>query len=331
VGWEIITDFTLDSLRNHSLGLTPTGCFFSRRITSSATTMDQIEHGQFERQHAPSLEELNEVFSDFEFTKLIAEGGLGAVYKAISPKYEGVLAVKVMPRRYSYDAGFCNLLSREETLTKGLKHPSVVRFFEFGVTAEYPYIVMEYIPGKSMHDWIPDDYLDPVTAANWVAQVCEALAYVHSKGVVHLDVKPGNVMVTPEGRVKLIDFGLARGVNEYRYRGEKVWGSAGYTAPERHKRPELLDYRSDIFSVGVMYCFSVTGYFPDQLVNYSLTAAGVPEAMCPALIRSVEPQMEKRMSAVMEFAKALRQYEAIEEAKSNKGGFKGFIKTIFSA
>jgi serine/threonine protein kinase len=149
----------------------------------------------------------------------VAEGSMGIVYKALDRRLAEAgedncfVAIKVLSPRLSRNAGALRALQQEASKGRSLTHPNIVRFIDLDRESELFFIVMEWLPGKSLAailDEKPGDAIDPTTAFDIVRQLASALDYAHQRGVVHADVKPGNVMVMPDGQVKLIDFGVAR-------------------------------------------------------------------------------------------------------------------------
>lgn len=164
----------------------------------------------------------------------IGEGGLAEVYRAQDVALGRLVAVKALRREYVVDPAFLVRFHREAQSAASLTHPNIVAVHDFGQDLGRPYIVMEYVPGNNLRDILRGGGRLPVDQAVDIAlQVCAAVGYAHRAGLVHGDIKPGNILLTSDGRVKVVDFGLARALGESAMdeEGELVWGTPAYFAP----------------------------------------------------------------------------------------------------
>ncbi|SKA99288.1 Serine/threonine protein kinase [Prosthecobacter debontii] len=212
----------------------------------------------------PKPEELAQLLPQYAIECLIGRGGMGAVYRGKQTALDRPIAIKLLPAELANDAEFTGRFKREARTLARLQHPGIVSVYDFGQTAQgHLYFVMEYVDGTDLHRIIHGPGLKPEQVLEIVAQVCEALQYAHSHGVMHRDIKPANLLLTTDGRAKLADFGLARPMNEESgsfTRSNIVMGTPDYIAPEQLYGH--ADHRADLFSLGVMLYEMLTGQTP---------------------------------------------------------------------
>ncbi|MEP4078053.1 protein kinase domain-containing protein [Haloferula sp.] len=209
---------------------------------------------------APPLESIAALLPAFEFQLLIAQGGMGAVYKGRQKSLDRDVAIKILPRELGDDPQFRTSFVAEAKAMARLIHPNLIGVFDSGDVDGLLYIVMEYVDGKSLHHSAHNQVIDPKQAVEIVMGICAGLGHAHENKIVHRDIKPANILLTPKREPKIGDFGLARAAG---HDSEGLaMGTPGYTAPEVISHPELADQRSDIFSVGVILQELLTGLPP---------------------------------------------------------------------
>lgn len=186
---------------------------------------------------------------------------MGAVYLARDVRMDRLVAVKIPPPQILADRGLRERFLREAQMTVKVSHECLVQGFSAGEVEGVPYFVMEYVPGRSLQDvLVAEARLSEGRAGALAADVCGALTALHGAGVVHRDIKPDNIRATDDGRVKLVDFGLAVDVTATRMSAAgSVMGTLEYMAPEQHRSALDVDQRSDVFALGATLHHLVTG------------------------------------------------------------------------
>lgn len=206
----------------------------------------------------------------YELGQVIGRGGMAEVRLARDLRLGRTVAIKQLRVDLAADPIFQERFRREAQAAAGLNHPTIVAVYDTGETVlpdgqHVPYIVMEYVHGKTLREVMrADSNIKPERALEITAEILSALEYSHRAGIVHRDIKPGNVMVTPEGKVKVMDFGIARAIADSASamtQTAAVIGTAQYLSPEQ-ARGELVDARSDIYSTGCVLYELLTGRPP---------------------------------------------------------------------
>src|SRR2546428_2038207 len=199
----------------------------------------------------------------YQIDSVLGQGGMAAVYRGTDQVLGRQVAVKVLGDQFAGDVTFVTRFRREAQAAAALNHPNVVSVFDTGSDDGTHFIVMEYVQGKTLSHVIRDDApLMPDRAVEIAESVAHALSFAHRAGIVHRDVKPGNIMLTPAGDVKVMDFGIARAnTSESLTQTATVLGTATYFSPEQ-AQGEAVDPRSDIYSLGVVMYEMLTAHPP---------------------------------------------------------------------
>jgi eukaryotic-like serine/threonine-protein kinase len=205
----------------------------------------------------------------YELDGVVGRGGMAEVYRARDIRLDRIVAVKTLREDLARDQTFQARFRREAQSAASLNHPSIVAVYDTGedaaTAAHVPYIVMEYVDGRTLRDLLREDRrLLPERAVEITDGVLRALDYSHRHGIVHRDIKPGNVMLTRSGQVKVMDFGIARAVSDAQAtmtQTAQVIGTAQYLSPEQ-ARGERVDARSDVYSTGCLLYELLTGRPP---------------------------------------------------------------------
>lgn len=198
----------------------------------------------------------------YELTRILGRGGMAEVYAAHDRVLDRHVAVKLLLERFKEDSAFTRRFSDEARHAARLNHPNLVAVYDTGSADGQPFIVMELVDGRSLQEALAEGTVDVATAVTVVAAVSKALGYAHDRGVIHRDVKPGNIMLAHDGSVKVTDFGIARAIgNDTVTRTAAVLGTAAYLSPEQ-AQGGAIDPRSDLYSLGVVLYEALTGSQP---------------------------------------------------------------------
>ena len=180
---------------------------------------------------------------------------MGAVYKARQPRLDRFVALKILAPEKQNDLQFAERFEREARALARLNHPNIVTVFDFGEVQGQFYLLMEFVDGLTLRQLLQTGKIAPAEALNIVPKICEALQFAHEQGIVHRDIKPENILLDKQGRVKIADFGIAKiaGLEskDFSLTGAKdVMGTPHYMAPEQVEKPQTVDHRADIYSLG---------------------------------------------------------------------------------
>jgi TPR repeat protein/tRNA A-37 threonylcarbamoyl transferase component Bud32 len=215
----------------------------------------------------PAIEEIAPHFPQLELLECLGRGGMGVVYKARQPRLGRFVALKVLAREKEKEPRFAERFTREAQALARLNHPNIVTVYDFGEADGLYYLLMEYVDGMNLRQLLQTRKLAAEEALVIVPSICEALQYAHQQGIVHRDIKPENILMDKQGRVKIADFGIAKllgaeGAATALTGEQQVMGTPHYMAPEQMEKPDLVDHRADIFSLGVVFYEMLTGELP---------------------------------------------------------------------
>lgn len=263
----------------------------------------------------------------YEVGRLIGRGGMAQVYIAYDTRLSRTVAIKILRSDMATDDTFLARFRREAQSSAALNHPSIVAVYDTGEediqtnqgTITLPFIVMEYVNGQTVRDLLADGDPIPIDeAAHVAAGVLSALEYSHREGIIHRDIKPGNIMLTPDGSVKVMDFGIARALADAHStvtQTNTVVGTAQYLSPEQ-ARGEVVDTRSDLYSAGCLLYEMLTGKPPftgDSAVSVayqhvsevparpSSVTADIPDNIDRVVLKALSKTREDRYQSAAEF------------------------------
>jgi len=197
----------------------------------------------------------------YRVLRRIADGGMATVYLAVDERLDREVALKVMRQHLTHDESFVTRFRREARSSASLSHPNVVAVFDQGEDDGHIFLAMEYVPGQTLRDVMREEgLLSPRAALDVLDPVLQALAEAHTKGLIHRDVKPENVIINDNGTVKVADFGLARAVTSQTVTSTQgvLLGTVAYLSPEQVERG-IADARSDVYAAGLMLFEMLTG------------------------------------------------------------------------
>jgi serine/threonine protein kinase len=236
-------------------------------------------------------------------------GGMATVHLAFDQRLERYVAIKLLAEHLADDPAFVSRFRREALAAARLVHPNIVQVFDFGLdeTHHQHFITMEHVPGESCAELLRDrGHLDVEQAVEIVVQACRGLDYAHRNGVVHRDVKPGNLLVSDAGGVKLADFGIARATDQSSItQVGSVLGTAAYLAPEQ-ARGEEAGPRADLYSLGVVTYQLLSGRLPYEATSLSELALK-QQRESPAPLEELNPQVPPQLAQAVAMTLATDQ------------------------
>jgi serine/threonine protein kinase len=283
----------------------------------------------------------------YKIVQALGEGGMGEVYKADDQKLRRQVAIKVLPPRIMRDSIARKRLVREAIAASALNHPNIITIYSIEETEDLDFIVMEFVEGKSLYSMLKKGPVPLIQLIDIGLGVSDALSTAHSAGLIHRDIKPGNIMISKRGPVKLLDFGLAKWMAhmEEEFSGDARFtsnltetgtpvGTINYMSPEQ-TRGEQLDPRTDIFSLGSVLYEGATGKTPFQGVSILTVlhqiAAEFPEApsrIQPSLPKSFDELIARAMAKEPQerFQSAVELLEALNRLKTDAGQSQQFLR-----
>ncbi len=258
----------------------------------------------------------------YRVVEKIGSGGMADVYKATDEVLGRTVAVKVLHAQYASDQQFVARFRQEAQAAAHLSHPGIVNIFDWGHDEETYYIIMEYVRGTDLKTLVTErGPLDSLKAAEYGSQVCAALSVAHGYDVIHRDIKPHNIVLTPEGQIKVMDFGIARMGNTQMTQTGSVLGTAHYVSPEQ-AQGRKLGPASDLYSLGVVLYELTTGRLPfdgDSPVSVALKHVNedpipprqinpnIPAAMEVVIMRAMSKDPSQRYASAEEMRRDLQR------------------------
>jgi eukaryotic-like serine/threonine-protein kinase len=265
----------------------------------------------------------------YRLERRIGSGGMADVYLAEDETLHRQVAIKILADRYTQDEGFVERFRREATAAAGLNHPNIVSIYDRGESDGTYYIAMEYIEGPTLKEEITSRApLPEAEAVGYAQQVLQALEFAHRRGVIHRDIKPHNMMLTPDGRLKVTDFGIARAANQVEMTEVgSIVGTAQYLSPEQ-ARGQTVGPQSDIYSLGVVLYEMLTGEVPftgSSAVEIAMKQVNEPPVPPSRKNRLISPAVESIVMRALakdpsvRFRSAREMSDELERARRGLG------------
>ena len=271
---------------------------------------------------------VGEQLGPYRIEEKIGQGGMGQVFRALDTRLHRTVAIKMLPSTHVADPDRRRRFLQEARAASRLNHPNIVTLHDIANDGGVDYLVMEYVPGKTLKELIRPEGLPISEAGGYAIQLAGALAVAHAAGLIHRDIKPANIMVTNDGQVKVLDFGLAKqltsegavSLDATQTVPGMVVGTVSYMSPEQ-TRGEPLDARSDIFAFGSVLYEAVTGRLPFIAASLlstmheialndppppSRVQPRVPAGLEQIILRCLRKQVAERYQSMAELLEALR-------------------------
>ena len=260
----------------------------------------------------------------YEILQVIGTGGMAVVYKALCHRLNRYVAVKILKDEYAKDEEFRNRFHSESHAVAMLSHPNIVSVYDVSKSNSVEYIVMELIDGMTLKQYMDRrGILSQKEAIHFITQILKALSHAHSKGIIHRDIKPHNIMLLRDSTIKVTDFGIARLESSQRTVTREAFGSVHYIAPEQAKGSHI-DCRADIYSSGVVLYEMLTGRLPyegDTPVSVAIQHINslplspreinpeIPEPLEKITMKAMSAALSKRYASTDEMLKDLDEYK----------------------
>ncbi|MBR6548054.1 MAG: Stk1 family PASTA domain-containing Ser/Thr kinase [Clostridia bacterium] len=274
----------------------------------------------------------------YEIQEIIGIGGMAVVYKAYDSIDDRTVAIKILKEELLENQEFRRRFKNESKAIAVLSHPNIVKVYDVGLGDRIQYIVMEHIDGITLKEYIKSQQIIGWKDALYFAeQVLKALQHAHDKGIVHRDIKPQNIILLPDGTIKVTDFGIARfSRSEHRTITDKAIGSVHYISPEQ-ARGEITDEKTDLYSVGVLLYEMLTGRLPfdaESAVSVAIMQLqneptkprtlnpAIPEGLEDIILRAMQKNKEQRYQSSAEM---LRDIESFKQNPSIQFEYKYFV------
>ncbi len=264
----------------------------------------------------------------YEIQELIGVGGMAMVYKAHDTIDDTTVAIKILKDEFSNNSEFIRRFKNESKAIAVLSHPNIVKVNDVSFGDKIQYIVMEYIDGITLKEYIEHQHVIPwKEAVHFTVQILQAMQHAHEKGIVHRDMKPQNIMLLQDGTIKVTDFGIAHfSDNVTRTMTDKAIGSVHYIAPEQARGDDNIDGKADIYSVGVMLYEMLTGKLPFE-ADSAVSVAIMQMQNDPEPLRKINDNIPEGIEEItlkamrkdpgQRYASAKEMLEAIEIFRHN--------------
>ncbi|MBE7502511.1 MAG: serine/threonine protein kinase [Verrucomicrobiales bacterium] len=279
---------------------------------AAAAIATEVGQPAGDRPPPPSWETVAAAFPHLEILGLIGTGGMGAVFKARQRRLDRVVALKLLTPALAGSSAFAERFHREARVLARLNHPGIVSVHDYGEAGGFFYLLMEYVDGVNLRQAMQAGRFTPAQALALVPRICEALQFAHDEGILHRDIKPENLLLDTRGRIKIVDFGIAKLIGDrtkdttLTARGLAV-GTPHYMAPEQLEHPQDVDQRADIYSLGVVFYEMLTGELPLGRFAPPSQKTPVDPRVDDVVLRALEKERERRQHNVTEVKTGVEQ------------------------
>ncbi|MFP4057624.1 MAG: protein kinase domain-containing protein, partial [Candidatus Brocadiia bacterium] len=262
----------------------------------------------------PSLAEGEEfphpdTFPGYRIRAIVGHGGMGTVYRAVQLSMDREVAIKVLLRKYADVPRFVARFEREAAALAALSHPNIVAVIDRGRQDDMYFFVMEFVHGHTLRRSIRRGEVGVERAVEIAVQICDALEAAHERGIVHRDIKPGNILIQEDGLVKVADFGIVHMIDDEaaaELERRSRLGTAKYMAPEQRGTGQGIDPRADIYGLGVTLYEALTGALPEGQPPSALNPE-VPEELDRVIERALQDEPDRRFQTADEMRRALQR------------------------
>lgn len=274
----------------------------------------------------------NEIIdSKYEILKLLNTGGMNsAIYLALDKKLNRQWAIKKVRKSSSQTT---SMLMAEASIMKNLDHPMLPRIVDIEEDPKFFYIIMDFVQGENLKTVVTSSGPQAQdTVVSWGVKLCDVLTYLHGKGIVYRDMKPANIMLSPDGNIKLIDFGIAREYKENASEDTTALGTEGYAAPEQYEGKGQTDARTDVYGMGITLFQLLTGVNPssyqENIFSIRLQNPNLSSGLDKIILKCTNKDPKKRYQSTEELKKALLNYRKLDDKFLKKQ--KKVIKKFFT-
>lgn len=274
----------------------------------------------------------NEIIdSKYEILKLLNTGGMNsAIYLALDKKLNRQWAIKKVRKSSSQTT---SMLMAEASIMKNLDHPMLPRIVGIEEDPKFFYIIMDFVQGENLKTVVTSGGPQAQdTVVSWGVKLCDVLTYLHGKGIVYRDMKPANIMLSPDGNIKLIDFGIAREYKENASEDTTALGTEGYAAPEQYEGKGQTDARTDVYGMGITLFQLLTGVNPssyqENIFSIRLQNPNLSSGLDKIILKCTNKDPKKRYQSTEELKKALLNYRKLDDKFLKKQ--KKVIKKFFT-
>ena len=269
--------------------------------------------------------------SKYEILKLLNTGGMNsAIYLALDKKLNRQWAIKKVRKSSSQTT---SMLMAEASIMKNLDHPMLPRIVGIEEDPRFFYIIMDFVQGENLKTVVTSSGPQAQdTVVSWGVKLCDVLTYLHGKGIVYRDMKPANIMLSPDGNIKLIDFGIAREYKENASEDTTALGTEGYAAPEQYEGKGQTDARTDVYGMGITLFQLLTGVNPssyqENIFSIRLQNPNLSSGLDKIILKCTNKDPKKRYQSTEELKKALLNYRKLDDKFLKKQ--KKVIKKFFT-